>query len=84
MTPLEGLQDSVIPNELAITTYHIKVQQDKGHTMQKTVQWRQFPMAAAYAFTDYCSQGQTLPYVIVDIASPPNGTLSLFNLYVAL
>ena len=36
-TPLEGLQDSVIPIELAITTYHIKVQQDKGHTMQKAV-----------------------------------------------
>ena len=36
-TPLEGLQDSVIPIEPAITTYHITVQQDKGHTMQKTV-----------------------------------------------
>ena len=41
-------------------------------------------MTAAYAFTNYHSQGQTLPYVIVDIASPPTGTLSLFNLYVAL
>ena len=41
-------------------------------------------MTAAYAFTDYRSQGQTLPYVIIDIASPPTGTLSLFNLYVAL
>jgi hypothetical protein len=30
------------------------------------------------------AQGQTLPYVIIDIASPPTGTLSLFNLYVAL
>ena len=37
-----------------------------------------------YAFTDYRSQGQTILYVIVDIASPPTGTLSLFNLYVAL
>ena len=41
-------------------------------------------MTAAYAFTDYRSQGQTIPYVIVDIGSPPTGTLSLFNLYVAL
>ena len=40
-------------------------------------------MTSAYAFTDYRSQGQTLPYVI-DIASPPTGTLSLFNLYFAL
>ena len=41
-------------------------------------------MTATFTFTDYCSQGQTLPYVIVDIASPPTGTLSLFNLYITL
>ncbi|KAF8061430.1 hypothetical protein FPV67DRAFT_1422940 [Lyophyllum atratum] len=41
-------------------------------------------MTGAYAFTDYRSQGQTLPYVIINIASPPTGTLTLFNLYVAL
>jgi len=40
-------------------------------------------VTAAYAFTDYRSQGQTLPYVIIDIASP-TGTLSLFNLYALL
>ena len=83
-TDLEGLQDNVIPIEPAITTYRIKIEQDKGRTMQKTVRRRQFPMMAAYAFTDYRSQGQTLPYVIIDIASPPTGSLSLFNLYVAL
>jgi ATP-dependent exoDNAse (exonuclease V) alpha subunit len=83
-TPLEGLQDNVIPIEPAITTYRIKIQQDKGHTIQKTVRRRQFPITAVYAFTDYCSQGQTLPYVIVDIGSPLTGTLSLFNLYVTL
>jgi hypothetical protein len=33
---------------------------------------------------DHRAQGQTIPYVIVDVASPPTGTLSLFNLYVAL
>ena len=84
-TPLEGLQDSVIPIEPAITTYHIKIQQDKGHTtVQKTVWQRQFPMRVAYIFTDYHSQGQTLPYVIIDITLPPTGMLSLFNLYIAL
>ena len=41
-------------------------------------------MTAAYAFTDYHSQGQTLPYVVVDITSLPTGMLSLFNLYVEL
>ncbi|KAJ6543481.1 hypothetical protein B0H10DRAFT_1642420, partial [Mycena sp. CBHHK59/15] len=39
-------------------------------------------LTAAYSFTDYRSQGQTLPYVFVDIATPPSGALSLFNLYV--
>jgi hypothetical protein len=33
---------------------------------------------------DYRSQGQTLTYVIVNIASPPTGGLNLFNLYVTL
>ena len=41
-------------------------------------------MTAAYTFMDYQAQGQTIPYVIVDIAKPPSGRLSLFNLYVAL
>ena len=52
--------------------------------IQRTVQRRQLPLTAAYAFTDYRSQGQTILYVLVDIASPPSGSLSLFNLYVAL
>ncbi|KAJ3738871.1 hypothetical protein F5050DRAFT_1580540 [Lentinula boryana] len=41
-------------------------------------------MTTAYAFTDYRAQGQTIPYVLVDIAKPPTGKLTLFNLYVAL
>ncbi|KAI6120905.1 hypothetical protein EDD16DRAFT_1424604, partial [Pisolithus croceorrhizus] len=41
-------------------------------------------ITSAYAFTDYRSQGQTIPYAIVDIAKPPTGALTLFNLYVAL
>ena len=64
-TPLEGLEDNVIPIEPAITIYyHIRIQQDKGYIMKKTVQHRKFPMAAAYGFTDYLSQGRTLVYVI--------------------
>jgi len=41
-------------------------------------------MTAGYAFTDYKSQGQTIEYVIIDIAKPPTGTLSPFSVYVAL
>ena len=80
---LEGLEEGVIPVEPITTTYRIKIDVN-GKTVQRTVQRRQFPLTAAYAFTDYRSQGQTIPYVIVDIASPPSGNLSLFNLYVAL
>ncbi|KAF8548139.1 hypothetical protein OG21DRAFT_1365432, partial [Imleria badia] len=28
---------------------------------------------------NYRSQGQTIPYVLVDIATPPTGGLNLFN-----
>ncbi|TFK88573.1 hypothetical protein K466DRAFT_488609 [Polyporus arcularius HHB13444] len=53
--------------------------------LKRSVVRRQFPITAAYAFTDYRSQGQTIPAVIVDIMSPPGPQkLSLFNLYVAL
>ena len=48
------------------------------------VRRKQLPITPAYAFMDYQSQGQTIRYVIVDIASPPSGALSLFNVYVAL
>ncbi|KAI6097430.1 hypothetical protein EDD16DRAFT_1499389 [Pisolithus croceorrhizus] len=44
----------------------------------------QYPVTSAYAFTDYCSQGQTISHVIVDIVKPPRGGLNLFNLYIAL
>jgi len=50
----------------------------------RTVTRFQYPITAAYCFTDYRSQGQTIPHVVIDIASPPSSKLSLFNLYVAL
>ena len=69
------LQNNVIPIEPGIKTYRIKIRQDKGHTVQKTVQRRQFPTTAAYTFTDYHSQleGQNLACVIIDIRLPPIG-----------
>lgn len=83
-TRLEGLEDCVIPVEPVSQTFQIKVDKD-SKSISRTVKRRQFPMTAAYAFTDYRSQGQTIPYVLIDIATPPPpGTLSLFSLYVAL
>jgi hypothetical protein len=52
----------------------------KARKVSKT----QFPTTAADSFTDYCAQGQTIHYVIVDIASPPTSGLSLFNIYFSL
>ncbi|KAG1896637.1 uncharacterized protein F5891DRAFT_958392 [Suillus fuscotomentosus] len=44
----------------------------------------QLPLTPAYAFTDYQSQGQTISNTIIDIAQPPSGELTPFNVYVAL
>ncbi|KAJ6506037.1 hypothetical protein DFH09DRAFT_1101547 [Mycena vulgaris] len=81
---LAGLEKMVIPIEPTKTTYHMKFNLRSGKMMQKTIQRVQFPVTGAYAFTDYRSQGQTLPYVYVDIGTPLTGGLSIFDLYVAL
>ena len=72
---LNGLEESVIPVEPTTQTYRITCQGSEGNVIQRSVRRRQFPMTAAYAFTDYRSQGQTLSAVIVDIATPPTGKI---------
>ena len=76
---LNGLDDGVIPIFPTKSSMQITLERKT-----QTVTRFQYPITAAYCFTDYRSQGQTIPRVIVDIASPPTGKLSLFNLYVAL
>ncbi|KAI6037885.1 hypothetical protein EDC04DRAFT_3114069 [Pisolithus marmoratus] len=34
---------------------------------------------SAYTFTDYQSQGQTIPYEVINTAKPPSGALNLSN-----
>ena len=82
--PLSGLPQNVIPIQPHCVRHIIKVMDKDGCTSQKTIIQKQFPITPAYAFTNYCSQGQMLFYVIVNIATPPTGGLNLFNLYVAL
>ena len=82
-TQLEGLDECVIPIEARTSTYRIK-QTIGEKDIQRTVKRRQYPLTAAYAFTDYQAQGQTIPFVLVDIATPPTGGFNLFNRYVAL
>ena len=76
---LPSLEEGVIPIHRVSTKTQIRIR-GKSRTVTRT----QFPITGAYAFTDYRAQGQTIPYVVVDIASPPTSGLSLFNLYVAL
>ena len=76
---LPNLEEGVIPIKRVSTKTQIRV-----HGKSRTVTRTQFPITGAYAFTDYRAQGQTIPYVVVDIATPPTSGLSLFNLYVAL
>ncbi|KAF8810921.1 hypothetical protein BYT27DRAFT_7090817, partial [Phlegmacium glaucopus] len=48
------------------------------------VERRQVAIVPGYAFTNYKLQGQTLEYIIVDLAKPPSGKLSPFSVYVTL
>ena len=77
----------------AITCFNLgviflMVREVNGKYVTQSDHWsdccQQYPMTAAYRFTDYSLQGQTLPYVTMDIAKLPLGGLDLFNLYVAL
>ena len=76
---LEGLEQNIIPLTPMEHTFLIT----QG-SQSKTVVRKQLPLTTAYAFTDYRSQGQTIQNAIIDIASPPTGTLTPFNIYVAL
>ncbi|KAI6120914.1 hypothetical protein EDD16DRAFT_1477906, partial [Pisolithus croceorrhizus] len=81
---LHGLEPCVIPVEPVSRSYRVRCKTSEGVDVTRTIKRWQFPITSAYAFTDYRSQGQTIPYAIVDIAKPPTGALTLFNLYVAL
>ncbi|THH18968.1 hypothetical protein EW146_g2114 [Bondarzewia mesenterica] len=81
---LDHLDDNIIPIEPSSQSYRVNFKERNGKPITKAICRRQFSITAAYAFTDYRSQGQTISHVLVDIASPPTGKLSLFNLYVAL
>ena len=72
---LQGL----IPIIPSTTTFTVDINR-KSYEIRR----RQFAITAGYAFTDYKSQGQTIEYVIIDLAPPPSGRTSPFSTYVAL
>ena len=52
---LEGLNKGVISVEVATHSFQIKVRTSNSKYITRSVQCRQFPMTAAYGFTDYYS-----------------------------
>lgn len=76
---LDGLPNRVFPIEPATCRYMLEVD---GQAI--TVERRQQPVTGRYAFTDYRLQGQTLSALIIDLAKPPSGKLTLFGAYIAL
>ena len=76
---LPHLEGGVIPIQRVSSSMQIRMD-GKARTVTRT----QFPITRADSFTDYRTQGQTIPYVVIDIAPPPTSGLSLFNLYVSL
>ncbi|PBK66391.1 hypothetical protein ARMSODRAFT_890790 [Armillaria solidipes] len=49
-----------------------------------TVHRHQLALTAVYSFTHHKGQGQTLDYVKVDLADPPQHPIDAFHAYVAL
>lgn len=77
---LLGLEQGVVPIIPIRNRFQVKLPSGKKISL-----WQeQLPLTPAYAFTDYCSQGQTIPDVIVDLATPPFGGRTPFNVYMAL
>nr|GAT42598.1 predicted protein [Mycena chlorophos] len=74
----------VPPGILPIVPSSVKFSLQRRDKSHFTVKRQQVAVTPAYAFTDYKSQGQTIPYVLVDLANPPNGGLTPFNAFSAL
>ncbi|KAJ3574092.1 hypothetical protein NP233_g1995 [Leucocoprinus birnbaumii] len=77
-----GLDKGLIP----ITPSEVRFTLESDEGRKAKVVRRQLALTQAYAFTDYKSQGQTIPCVVVDLAQPPDrgSKLTPFSAYVAL
>ena len=75
---LAGLPQGTVPLYPSEKTFRL------GGKEGVTIKRIQFALTAAYAFTDFKSQGQTIEHVIVDLAKTPTAGLTAFNAYVAL
>jgi PIF1-like helicase len=75
---LHGLPRGTVPILPTHTSFRL------GGKKSSLVDRNQIALVAAYAFTDFKSQGQTMECVVIDLAKPPSGALTGFNAYVAL
>ena len=75
---LRGLDEGVVPIVPRTFSQSLTVDGEK-HKVKR----QQLPLTAAYAFTDYRAQGQTIRPVIVDLGKPATGSITPFNAYVA-
>ena len=75
---LPGLPLGIVPIFLTSSTFCV------GGSGGITVHRGQMAIMAAYAFTDYKAQGQTMECILVDLGKLPTGALNGFNAYVAL
>ena|SRR5258708_6286584 len=79
------LEPEVIPIFPIDQSFQISMQSVcKGEAKTKMVKQCQLPLTESYTLTNYRSQGQTIPHIIVDIGAVPYGKLMPFNVYVAL
>ncbi|GAW02204.1 ATP-dependent DNA helicase PIF1 [Lentinula edodes] len=78
---LKGCPEGLLP----IVPQEAKFSVPVNETGSRTITRRQLALTPGYAFTDLKSQGQTIEYVIVDLASPNYGSkLNAFGAYVSL
>lgn len=77
----EGIEKGLIPITPSEVRFTVK---EEGSNKEFRVIRRQYALTGGYAFTNYKSQGQTIEFVIIDIAKPPSGAISPFGAYVAL
>ncbi|KIK91190.1 hypothetical protein PAXRUDRAFT_150064 [Paxillus rubicundulus Ve08.2h10] len=75
---LSNLQDHEVPLVPLKRNFYV------GSKPRTRISRRQLPLTVAYAFTNFCSQGQTIDHVLVNIRKTANFGLTPFNAYVAL
>jgi len=78
--PFPGMDSGLIPIFLAEVIFNIHYQNNPKTKITR----RQYPLSAAYAFTDHKAQGQTIENVIVDIGTTKRFPVDPFAAYVSL